>query len=183
MPAGKSKRKSNPPRRSKATDPPPGAKVGVPRMPSDYMSLHKQKFLPWSHAEERLVRSRSYWICTTRADGRPHSMPVWGVWVEGAVYFGTGRDTIKAKNIARSPAVCVHLESGEDMVHMEGTAVEADIADKSLRRKLNAEYKRKYKMPMLGMPGSVIYRVRPRVVLAWLEKTFPYEATRWEFSE
>jgi hypothetical protein len=24
-------------------------------------------------------------------------------------------------------------------------------------------------------------RVRPRIVLAWLEKTFPFNSTRWEF--
>jgi Pyridoxamine 5'-phosphate oxidase len=183
MPTTKPKRKAKRPRNPKAAVQPPGVKVGMPRMPSDYLSKDKHKFLPWSHAEERLVRSHSYWICTTRADGRPHAMPVWGAWVEGAVYFGTGRDTIKAKNIAYNPAIIVHLESGDDMVTMEGTAAEADLADKALCAKLNAEYKRKYKMPMLGMPGSIVYRVKPRVVLAWMEKTFPYNSTRWEFSE
>ncbi len=177
----KAKAKFKQSQRIKTAVQPPGVKVGMPRMSSDYLSKHKQEFLPWSHAEARLVRSHSYWICTTRADGRPHAMPVWGVWVEGAMYFGTGVETIKAKNITRNPAVVVHLESGDDMVHVEGTAEKADVADKVLCGKLNREYKRKYKMPMLGMPGSVIYRVRPRIVLAWQEKTFPYNSTRWEF--
>jgi hypothetical protein len=35
---------------------------------------------------------------------------------------------------------------------------------------------------MLVMPESICYRVRPRIVPAWLEKTFPFNSTRWEFS-
>ena len=34
--------------------------------------------LDWSHAEQRLKRARNYWIATTRPDGTPHAVPVWG---------------------------------------------------------------------------------------------------------
>jgi hypothetical protein len=115
---------------------PPNAKVGIPHIASLYTSQHKNKFLPWRHAEERLVNSRSYWICTTPPDGRPHSIPVWGMWIEGALYFGTARQARKARNIAHNPAVSVHLESGDDVVILEGKAVEADVSDKKLRAKL-----------------------------------------------
>jgi len=37
--------------------------------------------LPWSWAVERLQRSHDYWVATVRPDGRPHVMPVWGVWM------------------------------------------------------------------------------------------------------
>jgi hypothetical protein len=30
-------------------------------------------------------------------------------------------------------------------------------------------------------PENVLYSVRPRVVLAWTEKDFPNNATRWQF--
>jgi len=43
--------------------------------------------------------------------------------------------------------------------------------------------RKKYKMGFTIMPGSVFYRVRPRVALAWQEKKFPYHSTRWEFPE
>lgn len=49
------------------------------------------ELLPWSWATERLVAARNYWIATTRANGRPHCRPVWGVWFEGVgLYFSTG---------------------------------------------------------------------------------------------
>ena len=35
--------------------------------------------LLWSRAEQRLVAARTYWIATTRPDGRPHCRPVGGV--------------------------------------------------------------------------------------------------------
>src|SRR5437588_6876045 len=72
--------------------PPPKATVGVPHMPAMYLGKNRDTFLAWSHAEQRLVKSRNYWICTTRPDGRPHSAPVWGFWHDGSLYFGTHRD-------------------------------------------------------------------------------------------
>jgi len=174
---------------SKSTTPraespqPPNVKVGLPHMPAMYIGKKRKRFLPWSHAESRLVRSRSYWVCTTRPDGRPHSIPVWGMWVDGAFYFGTARDTRKAKNIAANPALSVHLESGDDVVIIEGRAVEADLSDSTIRSKLDAESQRKYKMPLMITPETVCYQVRPKVVLAWTEQEFPSISTRWEFPE
>ncbi len=38
--------------------------------------------LPWSWAVEFLSKGRNYWVATTRPDGRPHVMPVWGIWMD-----------------------------------------------------------------------------------------------------
>jgi hypothetical protein len=160
--------------------PRPNASVGVPHMPAMYIGKTRDKFLNWSHAEERLVRSRNYWICTARPDGRPHAAPVFGFWHEGAFYFGTHRETRKALNIARNPNVSVHLESGDDVVILEGSAEQVDR--KQLAMTLDAACRKKYGMPMMVTADSVSFRVRPRVVLAWTEKEFPTNSTRWEFA-
>jgi hypothetical protein len=68
--------------------------------------------LPWETVERWLVRSRNYWICTTRPDGGPHAKPVWGVWLDGAVLWSTDDRSVTGRNLAANPAVCVHLESG-----------------------------------------------------------------------
>jgi hypothetical protein len=47
--------------------------------------------LPWSWAVEQLTAARNYWICTTRRNGGPHAMPVWGLWLDDAVWFSTTR--------------------------------------------------------------------------------------------
>lgn len=139
------------------------------------------KFLSYSDVEARLAKSRSYWICTVRPDGRPHSIPVWGFWLDGALYFGTSRLTRKARNLAHNPALSVHLESGDDVVILEGSAVAVDIADKPTFHKLDAASRSKYKMPVMVVPEGIFYQVRPRVILAWTESDFPTNATRWQF--
>ena|SRR6516164_10358109 len=158
---------------------PPNASVGVPHLPAMYVAKKRGTFLPWTHAEERLQRSRNYWICTSRPDGRPHATPVWGFWHAGALYFGTHRGTRKARNLFQNPNVSVHLESGDDVVILEGEAKQVD--EKVLARELDGVSRKKYGMPMMIVDGAVAFCVRPRVVLAWTEQNFPHNSTRWEF--
>ncbi len=138
--------------------------------------------LPWSHAEGRLQKARNYWVATARPDGKPHAAPVWGVWVEGALYFGTSRRSVKGRNLARNPELFVHLESGDDVVILEGEAVE--VRDRASLEKVDAAYRTKYGMGVTeaGEDGAVWYAVRPKKAHAWLESDFPNTATRWRFS-
>jgi hypothetical protein len=178
MPKPKARNKSA--TKKPAADP-AACRVGLPNVPPMYGLKPRKQYLPFSHAEERLAKSRNYWICTSRPDGRPHSIPVWGFWIDGAVCFGTARSSCKARNLEHNAAVSIHLDSGDDVVIVEGTAVEVDLTDKLTFKKLDAVSRAKYKMPLMVMPESVVYSVRPRVVLAWTEKDFPKNATRWEF--
>ncbi|MDE3136448.1 MAG: pyridoxamine 5'-phosphate oxidase family protein [Acidobacteriota bacterium] len=153
--------------------------AGLPRVPTLYGLKPRKQYLPFSHAEQRLERSRNYWICTTRPDGRPHAMPVWGIWLEDAFYFSTARASRKGRNIARNSAVSVHLESADDLVALEGKARE--VSDEETITRLNAAYRAKYQMPLWIHPENAVFCVHPRVVFAWTEKNFPKDATRWEF--
>jgi hypothetical protein len=172
------KKKSAP--KEKPTDP-TNCRAGLPNIAPMYGLKPREKYLPFSHAEERLTKSRNYWICTSRPDGRPHSIPVWGFWLQGAFYFGTARASRKARNLAHNAAVSIHLDSGDDVVILEGTAVEVDLSNKAALQPLDAASRAKYRMPLMVTPETVLYSVRPRVVLAWTENNFPNNATRWEF--
>ena len=178
MPKLQAPKKSHP---KKTSADPAGCNVGLPHVPSMYGLKPRMQYLPFSHAEARLTNSRNYWICTARPDGRPHSIPVWGFWVDGALFFGTARASRKARNLAPNPAVSIHLESGDDVIILEGNAVEVDLTDKSRLPPLDAASRAKYKMPLMATPEVVLYSVRPRVVLAWTENNFPNNATRWQF--
>jgi general stress protein 26 len=134
--------------------------------------------LPWSYVDERMAAARNYWVATTRPDGRPHAMPMWGLWLDGRFYFGTDRGSRKARNLARNPATVVHLESGDEVVILEGAAEE--VTDAARRAALDAAYQAKYEMAMTEAPGNLsIWAVIPRVALAWRERDFPRSATRW----
>ena len=149
-------------------------------MPALYgMGKAEKGTIKWRDVEKKLTASRCYWVCTTRADGRPHAMPVWGFYVDGAVFFGTGRETLKARNFARNPNIVIHLESGDDAVILECTVREQPLTDQAFRKRINAISRKKYKMPLMEIPESALYRAQPKVVLAWREKDFPVSATRW----
>lgn len=143
------------------------------------ISRKKAGLLEWNWAEAQLEKARNYWVATTRPDGRPHVMPVWGFWVEHQFCFGTHSQTRKARNIAVNPAITVHLESGDEVVILEGNA--AEISDKAWLKKLDPVCQKKYGMPLYTPEGSVIYVMRPRVAFGWREKDFGTSATRWTF--
>ena len=80
--------------------------------------------LPWEWAAERLSVSHNYMVATTRPDGRPHVMPVWGVWLDDAFYFSTGRQSRKARNLGANPHCVVSTDRAEEAVILEGLAEE-----------------------------------------------------------
>jgi general stress protein 26 len=134
--------------------------------------------LPWSFVEEHMVKSRNYWIGSAKPDGRPHVAPVWGLWHAGAFYFSTGSASQKGRNIAANAAITVNLESGDDVVILEGIAEK--VSDKALLTALDKDYKQKYGFPMQN-PGGPIYNLKVQRAFAWREGDFPSSATRWIF--
>jgi hypothetical protein len=142
--------------------------------------------LPWEWATERLSKTRNYWIATTRPAGQPHSRPVWGVWLDTTFYFSTG--SLAAQNLAVQPAITVHLESGNEVVILEGVAQQ--VGDISLLEQVVNLYNQKYHWDLepMQLPGP-FYAVRPHVTFGWhfdeseinRESTALGNATRWRF--
>ena len=158
--------------------------AGRPDMPTGYglAPVNAQTdLMAWQHVEEQLRTKRNYWIGSTRPNGQPHAMPVWGVWLDGALYFSTDPKSRKGRNLAANPEVVMHLESGDDVVILEGRVAVA--GDAAVLEKADQAYFSKYQFHLAGdqaAPG-LVYELRPRKVLAWLESSFPTSATRWKF--
>jgi PPOX class probable F420-dependent enzyme len=149
-----------------------------PAMPDGYgIARDGDGTLPWSWVEERLAASRSYWVCTTRADGRPHAMPVWGLWLADRLVFSTDPSSTKGRNLAARPDVVVHLESGDEVVVVEGRAerMSADLIP-AYRDAYDAKYAYR---PEPDAEATGCYQVVPERVLAWRESDFPTSATRF----
>ena len=110
-------------------------------------------------------------------------MPVHGLWQQRCFWFGTGRDSVKGRNLATNPRAVVHLESAGDVVIVEGAAER--VADEALLRGVLPQLAGKYGVGEeelgLGEPGSAgaLYLLRPAVVHAWLEGAFPQTRSRW----
>jgi hypothetical protein len=148
-----------------------------PKFPPGYgISKDPGGVLPWSWATERLLAGRNFWVATTRPDGRPHAMPVWGVWLDGAAYFGASPESRKARNLARDPRVIVHLESGDEVVVLEGEAERVEL-DERIAEAFQQKYDWRPELP----GGEGWFRVSPSIAYAWLERDYPNTATRFSF--
>jgi len=61
----------------------------------------------WAEVDRRLAAAPLYWIVTVRRDGRPHAVPLCGVWRDGAFFFCTGDAEQKMRNLEHDPHVVV----------------------------------------------------------------------------
>jgi PPOX class probable F420-dependent enzyme len=137
---------------------------------------------PWESVTRRIDAARNYWVCTTRADGRPHATPVWGLWDDGGLVFSTSPQSLKARNLARDPRCTVHLESGDDVVVVDGVAEPAPVALVSGDAFLD-RYEAKYAFrPRPEDMSGAAWRVRPVSVLTWDERSFVESQTRYRFA-
>ncbi|MGA7630966.1 MAG: pyridoxamine 5'-phosphate oxidase family protein [Terriglobales bacterium] len=133
--------------------------------------------LSWTWVARKLNSCRTFWLSSIHAaHGRPHVMPVWGVWLDDAFCFSTGRKSRKGQNLAANPACTIANDDGAEAVIIEGRAVE--VVDAAELDRIAAAYKKKYKMDPRSMKEP-IYSVRPTKVFGFIEKTFPKSATRW----
>ena len=57
----------------------------------------------WSAVEQLLVEAPQYWMSTTRADGRPHVVPRWGIWLDGHFLYDGSPATVHARNLGDNP--------------------------------------------------------------------------------
>jgi hypothetical protein len=153
-----------------------------PNMPKSYGILDEAAgsgLLPWSRVSERLEASRNYWVHTTCPDGRPHVKPVWGIWFEERFYFATSPKSVTGQNISVNSSLSVNLESGDDVVILEGTA--EVVTDPALLSQLDEVYFSKYSYHVVQEDGGPVYTLRHKVVFAWLERDFTGSATKYRF--
>ena len=156
-----------------------------PHIPGYGLPKTKKGLLPWKWAENRLKRSRQYWIATTRPDGRPHVMVVWAMWMNGALYFSTGKKTRKAQNLERDPHCTMCTENAAEAVILEGV-VETERDVQRIREFIRL-YEKKYDWKLGEMAEGLlslkdpVFLLRPSLGFGLWEKKFAPSATRWLF--
>jgi len=139
--------------------------------------------LPWSWAEERLKASRNYWLVSTWPDGRPHAMPVWGMWHEDEFWFSSSKLSRKARNLSANPRCVVTTEDASNPVVIEGTARLIEAPDElALMLALeNAKYSTSYDLEMLDPEANASFRIRPEWAFGLAAADFTGSPTRWDF--
>jgi len=112
--------------------------------------------------EAQLGAAGTYWL-VARTPGHPHPRPVWGIWHGQQLHLSVGSPTLR-RAVDLDPVVTVHLESGTDVVLLEGTISRTnDETPSSVIQAYNAKYDWDYDVAEYGE----LLVVRPQRVLAW----------------
>lgn len=167
------------------TGPTEGPTAGRPHMPGYGIrpAGEGSGLLSWEWALGRLAGSHDYWVASVRPDGRPHVMPVWGVWLDDAFWFSSSVGSRKMRNLAERPDCVVTTDDPRDPVVLEGhaepTADPAEIA--GFLAVLNAKYAVAYGVDFLDPAVNATVRVRPVQAIGLLHTDFRGSPTRWRF--
>lgn len=135
--------------------------------------------LPWDLVRAALETAERYWVATTREDGRPHVVPVDGIWLDDLWYYGGSPEAVHQQTVHANPQVVMHLEDAKKAVIVEGQ-VHLTKPSKPLAERLVAASKTKYGYaPSVGEYRKGVMTLFPSRAFAWT--TFPKDATRFGF--
>ena len=164
-------------------------------MKATNLDIYGSEVIPWSRALEELRSVEghlTFWLATTRPDRRPHIAGVGAVWVDETLYFVSGPDTRKSRNLAADPRCAVSVSlPGLDLV-LEGIATR--VTDETTLTRLAEHYvstgwpaevsdgafTAPYSAPSAGPPPWYLYSLSLKTAFG-LASAEPHGATRWRF--
>jgi len=148
--------------------------------------------IAWADGRAVLERAELFWLATVRTDGRPHVTPLIAVWRDGVLYFTTGAQEQKARNLAGNADCslttgCNAAREGLDLV-VEGEAVRQH--DEHTLRAFADAFSDKYGEPWRFRAGdgvlvheggeALLFGVAPTQVYGFGKQPFCH--TRWTFA-
>ncbi|TMC68146.1 MAG: pyridoxamine 5'-phosphate oxidase family protein [Chloroflexi bacterium] len=161
------------------------------------LDIYGAKPLLWSRAVKQLEAGPpggTFWLATTKPDGRPHVAGVGALWVDGKIYFVSGARTRKSRNLTANPN-CVFSVSltGIDLV-IEGIAMR--VTDRPTLLRLAQRYAAQgwpasvsgqaltadYSAPSAGPAPWSLYVLKPTTAFG-VASGDPHGATRWTFDQ
>ena len=169
------------------------------REPTAATSLDKTSetdTMPWNRALDLLdggaLGEGAAFLGTVRPAGRPHSARIGAAWYDGDVYFQTGKQTRKARNLEANSACTLSTSlTGIDLVFegvaervTDGPTLEAVVAvwrEGGWAAEVSGDgIVAPYNAPGTGPPPWQVYRVAAHTVFG-VATSEPYGATRWQF--
>ncbi|GAA4092908.1 pyridoxamine 5'-phosphate oxidase family protein [Streptomyces sp. NPDC058961] len=150
----------------------------------------------WAEAQRELARAEIFWVSTVRPDGRLHVTPVIAAWHDGVLYFSTGPDEQKAKNLAHDDHCALTtgtnaLTEGLDLI-VEGRA--RAVTDPALLEQVIDAYETKYGAHITAPEGTFhgigdafrkgdvrLFAVAPDTAYGFGRDGGAFTHTRWSF--
>jgi hypothetical protein len=169
----------------------------TPRETTNLAELYDEPLMDWSRAAEALGSGSlgagtSCFLGTVRPDGRPHATGIGIAEHDGDLYFTSGPNTGKARNLAANPACSLAIRLDGIDLSLEGDA--ARVTDAATIDAVVAAYvdggwparrdgdaiTADYSAQSAGPPPWHLYRFTPRVAFGVALRP-PHGASRWRF--
>jgi nitroimidazol reductase NimA-like FMN-containing flavoprotein (pyridoxamine 5'-phosphate oxidase superfamily) len=149
----------------------------------------------WAEGHQHLEEAEVFWLSTVRPDGRPHVTPLLAVWCADSMYFCTGSDERKAKNLKRNRHCILTtgrntLDESLDVV-VEGQV--AKVSDGAELEQVANTYESKYGKHLTTPEGTwfglgdtircgevLVYRVTPTTAPGFVRGK-QFSQTSWHF--
>lgn len=114
-------------------------------------------------------------LATVDADGTPHNVPICPVVLSSKIYFASGRDARKVRNIQRNPRVALafdhYTENWKElagaMIVGTGVASAQGATFRRARQALYRKYRRYARVAPITEGDSVIVCVTPTASHSW----------------
>jgi nitroimidazol reductase NimA-like FMN-containing flavoprotein (pyridoxamine 5'-phosphate oxidase superfamily) len=158
-----------------------GPRISRPHVPGYGIPEDAEGLLPWAWARERLDAALIYRLATADVDATPHLVPIWGAWVDDRWYV-EGGPTRWQRNLRANPKLAIQIESGDEVVVVEGVARELVAPPEPLSRRIlagYAKYRPNYEASAEHWREGGLWELRPVRAFAW--SVFPTDMTRYEF--
>lgn len=91
----------------------------------------------------RLKSEQIGWFTSIRANGFPHAVPLWLLWLDDEVLIFSEPGTVKARNVRGNPRVLLRLEVGDDgeqLTVLQGLAEISDAPTSEWLNRIGAAY-------------------------------------------
>jgi hypothetical protein len=161
------------------------AEPTVEQLPLPSVYGNPKKRLDWATVRKELEDAPTYWVATTRPDGRPHVVPRDGIWVDDTWYYGGSPETVHNRNVRKNPSVVMHVGDGIKAIIVEGEVAKASPS-REIAQHLSDVNNEKYAHYGMNTTADTYtsgdyLALRAHRVLAW---TFlPEDATRFLFPD
>jgi hypothetical protein len=162
------------------------------------LDIYGSAVLPWSRARDLLAAHQApvdiaFFLGTVRPDGRPHAAGIGALWLDGDLYFTSGPETRKSRNLAANPACTISCRlEGIDLT-FEGEATR--VTDQPTLQEAARLYREggwpaevegdaftaPFSAPSAGPPPWHLYRFSFHTAFG-VATAEPYGVTRWRFA-
>jgi hypothetical protein len=135
--------------------------------------------------EEYLNTQRTVRIATAAADGTPHVVPLWFIWLDGSMFVNTTLGNVTVENAEATGRATGGVDDGETYDTLRGVVLTSSIerADDDPRipevaRRWSEKYLSGNPLPYKGWRNRVWLRLDPQRIASWDFRKIPEARAR-----